>query len=558
MVGKRSLSLVECPPGKEAPPIRIALYHGWELIGSGSNEYTRYFARSLAAAGHEVHVLCREEQVERIDFATSAYRWSRDGRREPVFEGRPVEPRGRCTIHVLPHGEVRPVFVTDKQRAGNVKAFKEMSDAEVTAYREMNVRVVTEVLRAHPVDILHANHVVLQPTVAAEACGALGIPFIIYPHGSAIEYTVRPDPRFKAFLAGAIERCAGLIIGSDEVRNRILELYPERREAILEKSQIIGVGVDTSLFEPVPRSERDDAIARLKAARPGGGKTAALEVELRQRLDAGELEAALAYHEAYVHAAPDEGVAEKVERVPWRDGAILLFVGALTVGKGLQSVIAGLPRVLAKVPDAHLVIVGSGRYREVLEALVHAIATGNRGLLEQLTARGNDLDRTHLSGAWADVSAYLARGESLEATLAAGAGFAEHVHFLGRLNHDLLRFVFPCADVALFPSVIPEAYPLVLMESLSNGVLPTASNFSGFAEGLDQLVPDLGQARVEQMRLPMDAAVRVQGIADRLAGLLSDRRDWSAELRAIATARYDWAIRVEQMVGAYEEYGGVR
>ena len=40
--------------------MRIGLYHGYELTGSGSNEYTRYLARSLLGAGHEVHTICRD------------------------------------------------------------------------------------------------------------------------------------------------------------------------------------------------------------------------------------------------------------------------------------------------------------------------------------------------------------------------------------------------------------------------------------------------------------------------------------------------------------------
>ena len=536
--------------------MRIAIFHGWELTGSGSNEYARYFSWALARAGHEVHVVCREEHPERIAHATAAYRWDGRGGCEELFTGREVDAAGACTVHVLPHGEVRPVFVTDKQREGHVKAFSDMSDAEVEAYRVLATRALTDVLRAHPVDLLHANHVVLQPTIAAEACGELGIPFIIYPHGSAIEYTVRPDPRFQAFLEQAIVDCAGLIIGSEEVRRRILELYPHRRDDVLARSEIIGVGVDTALFAPVPRDRRLESIARLTAAAPGGGKGDALEQELKRRLDSGELEAVLDYRDAYPHSHPDEGVVQKLDAIPWQDGSLMLFVGALTVGKGLQSVIAGLPRVLREVPNAHLVIVGSGAYREVLEALVHAIATGNGDLLDRLTARGNDLDQTHLSGPWADVAAYLAQADNRDVTLSAGPALAEHVHFLGRLNHDLLRFVFPCVDLALFPSVIPEAYPLVLMESLANGVLPVASDFSGFAEGLDNLEPDLGAERVSLMRLPVEDETRVAGMARRLGALLDQRRDWSDELRAIATARYDWSNRAVQMVAAYERYSG--
>ena len=110
--------------------------------------------------------------------------------------------------------------------------------------------------------------------------------------------------------------------------------------------------------------------------------------------------------------------------LPWGRGRMALFVGALTVGKGLQSVIAAWPRVLQQVPDAHLVIVGSGSYREVLEGLVHAIAAGDAKLLDALVESGNDLDGTHASGPWLDVEAYLATPAGRAAALGAGPEFA--------------------------------------------------------------------------------------------------------------------------------------
>ena len=63
--------------------MRIGILHGYELTGSGSNEYTRYLSRALARAGHEVHLLCREPDPERFQ---------EDG----------------CTVHVLPDASVRP------------------------------------------------------------------------------------------------------------------------------------------------------------------------------------------------------------------------------------------------------------------------------------------------------------------------------------------------------------------------------------------------------------------------------------------------------------------
>ena len=95
--------------------------------------------------------------------------------------------------------------------------------------------------------------------------------------------------------------------------------------------------------------------------------------------------------------------------------------------------------------------------------------------------------------------------------------------FTGRLNHSLLRHVFPCADLAVFPSLIPEAYPLVLMESLANGVLPLVSDFSGFSEGLNNLVPHLGEECISRMRIPVEPANRIMHIAESLSSVCCDK-----------------------------------
>ena len=129
----------------------------------------------------------------------------------------------------------------------------------------------------------------------------------------------------------------------------------------------------------------------------------------------------------------------------------------------------------------------------------------------------------------------------------------DHVHFTGRLSHRYLCHLFPCSDVAEFPSVIPEAYPLVLMESLANGVLPAASNFSGFAEGLDALAEDLGAEMVSLLRLPTAPDRAVISMADQLATLLQRGGDDELRrtMRGIAVERYDWRVRAEQMALAY-------
>ena len=171
--------------------MRIALFHGFELTGSGSNEYTRYLSRALARRGHEIHVLCREPFPDRIPHVSQAFSWSLSGESRRTVSRSVTD--GGVTVHQLPHGLVRPVYLTDKERSGNVKSFEALTDEELARYHEENVRVVGRVLATLDVDIVHANHLVWQPSVLAD----LPHPFVIFPHGSAIEYTVRRDARYR-------------------------------------------------------------------------------------------------------------------------------------------------------------------------------------------------------------------------------------------------------------------------------------------------------------------------------------------------------------------------
>lgn len=536
--------------------MRIGLFHGYELTGSGSNEYTRYLAASLAEAGHEVHVLCREAKPEHLPFVTSTFRWNAHGVAEALFEKK--DEKAGCTLHQMPHGPVRPVFLTDKQRDGNVKAFTALTDAEIDSYRRLNEAVLGAILEKLDLDVLHANHIVFQPVAAVRPCRDTKTPLIIYPHGSAIEYTVKQDERFRRLALEGLTGCAGMIVGNREVRDRILRLYPERNEEIAAKTRIVGVGVDTSLFKPVARGERNLSIQQLAAeVEAEGGKGPGQEAELIDRLKRGDLSATGDFLDRYDHSMPDAALRHKLERIPWNRN-IVLFVGSLTVGKGVQSLIAALPLVLHEYPGTYLVVVGSGSYREVLEALVHAVSSGDGELLLRLTRKGMDLDRNELTGPWGDVQAFLEKGSNLALLLERGGNLDQHIHFLGRLDHSLLRFIFPCADMAVFPSIVPEAYPLVVMESLANGVVPLVTDFSGFSDSVDELEPFLGKELTDRIRIPREDTIRVERIASNLIALLGDEKLHGAGpvLRRIAEENFDWKLRAAQMVEAYGDLTG--
>jgi len=533
--------------------MKIGLYHGYELTGSGSNEYTRYIARAFFQAGHEVHIICREPHPEKIPYLTNVLSWNRDGDYEVLLSSHSSDIP--CFLHQLPHGEVRPVFLTDKQRGGNVKSFVALSDKELNDYHKLNQFLLTQILSKFHLDVLHANHLIYQPVAALSPCQKTQTPLIVFPHGSEIEYTIKLDERFKRLALQGILGCQGLIVGNREVQNRILQLYPDCRELILEKSCIVGVGVDTSLFRPLERTMRAESIEKLMRSKGGGGKDQNLRRELHNRLRNGELEAVRDYSDSYDHSLPDSDLNDHLRRIPW-DQHVLLFVGALTVGKGLQSLITALPFVLQKRPLTHLVIVGAGAYREVLEAYVFAIENSNRELILHFINKGNDLDRNELTGPWEDVKHFLSQSQNFEALLKIGKGIENHTHFLGQLDHSRLPYLFPCADLAIFPSVIPEAYPLVLMESLSNGVLPIVTYFSGFKDGVDELIGFLGKSITDKIKIPMDNELRVQTIINNLGDLLSDEsiKTLGTTLRKIAVENHDWNLKASDMLSAYRRF----
>ena len=103
---------------------------------------------------------------------------------------------------------------------------------------------------------------------------------------------------------------------------------------------------------------------------------------------------------------------------------------------------------------------------------------------------------------------------------------------------------------------VPEAYANVLFESLSNGVLPMASYFSGLACGLDDLVPHLGQDLVDLMKISVDDATRIPCLIKNLSRILSEKtlEPISPKLRMIAVENFDWDIRAQQMVAAYSKF----
>jgi len=534
--------------------LKIGLYHGYNLTGSGSNEFTRYLAKTFLDQGHTVHIICREYHPEKVEYIGQLWQWNRNGKCvESVIN---PQYQDKCTLHQIPYGDFYPVYISGKQRSDTFKAFIDLTDQELSEFTQLNEFLLMQIFKRIELDILHTNHLVMQPSIAIKPCRIHNIPFIIYPHGSAIEYTVKKDTRYLNHAKQAIEACHGLIIGNHEVTNRICDLFPDLEELILAKTEIVGVGVDTQLFSPLERQRRAENInlfLHSESLNNTDGKSPQLVTELHQALRNKQYSSISNYDERYTHNQVDTDIKQKLISINFSN-PILLFVGALTVGKGLQSLICALPNIYKAYPDTQLLIIGAGSFREVLEAFIYALATHDQDLLACILENRFDNKRASENSYWQDAVYFLDNLNNREEYFVYAKRLLKQVKFLGRFNHEQLSYVFPCADVAVFPSVVPEAYPLVLMESLANGVIPIVSYFSGFKDGLDDLEQYLETDWIENMKIPMLVERRIETLTLHILKLLNKLKsaDISSQLARIAHDQYDWNHRGVQLIAAYQ------
>ncbi|MBK6762344.1 MAG: glycosyltransferase family 4 protein [Micrococcales bacterium] len=215
--------------------MRIFIWHGYLLHGTGSNEYTRALARTLAGQGHQVTVFSQDPDAAQIDLGGAVV-------------VRPSLP-GRL-----------PVFVLDRYPDMEPALLGDCSREELDAFVEANAAA----LRDHgPADLLIANHVLLGAPVAA----ASGLPSLVKAHGSELEYAMRANSTLCQWAARSLQQCLGVIAGSEHIKAVVTDLGGTDPQAIT----VIPPGVDTDFMRPLPREQAlAGLLAEARADVPGG------------------------------------------------------------------------------------------------------------------------------------------------------------------------------------------------------------------------------------------------------------------------------------------------
>jgi glycosyltransferase involved in cell wall biosynthesis len=467
--------------------VKVLIFHGYLLRGTGSNVYNASLARALARLGHEVHLLCQ-------DRGTTDLR---------------ADGPGSVTIHNPDIGGLLPVFVRDSYEGFEVKTFSELSDEELDRYIEANVAAVRQVVdAAGGVDAAVANHLVMGPAILARA----GLRYALKVHGSDLSYTVLPDlDRFRPYALEAIAGASGVLVGSGHIAERLRQAVGDAADA---KVRLGPPGVDTELFSPLAPEQRAD---RLR--------------DLARALRAAE--------DGAWGRDPRRG-ADTVDWFADAPGARVVFVGKLIVSKGVDLLLAAWPLVRAANPEARLLVVGFGELEPALTRTWVALESGDLGPLAELSRRGRGLE----GGAeerLGMLTAFL--GDQPKGYPKAARAAAGSVRFSGRLEHDEVGALVPTTDALVFPSTFPEAFGMVAAEAASAGVLPVSAAHSGAAEVSRELVRELPEQAASLVSFELDDGA-VEGIADRINRWLaldaSTRDAAQRALRATVARLWSW------------------
>ena len=112
---------------------------------------------------------------------------------------------------------------------------------------------------------------------------------------------------------------------------------------------------------------------------------------------------------------------------------IILFMGRLVYEKGVQNLVAAMPKILDNYHDAKLIIAGKG------------------GMLGELQNQVNNL------------------------------GLGNKVYFTGHLSPKQVQKMYKCADVSVFPSTY-EPFGIVAIEAMLSGIPIVVSDIGGLNE----------------------------------------------------------------------------
>jgi len=532
--------------------MRITIVHGYFLSDSGSAVYVRELAREMKRRGHEVTLVCQEQEPQHFGFIDCAWQLHSSNREAGIVYGEDRAGRGRdagpgtredsqgspadtgrgpggagyCRL-VRPHlGGRLLTYVAGPFPGFEARPLQDAEDEEVEAYLQANVTALETVFRRWPPRLVQANHAVMQPCIVRRALapaagkgagevyartrtgetgGSSRTPYIVTVHGSALNFTVRKDERMGRFAEEGLGGARAVAALSRSSRDEVVSFLRTSGMDLSGKSHVVPPGVDTGLFGPQ---------------------------------DAGKGETTGDVAEAAVAGVIGNGKSSR------GSAGTLLFVGRLLWTKGPQYAVAALPLILARRPRTRLFIAGDGPMREPLLRLIDYLDAGDLAGAGRLLIQEPELR----SGEGYGPVLPRMDGKETESYLEAATGrVRDSITFLGHQSHRRLAPLYSAADLVLSPSVFPEAFALVSAEAMASGALPLATYQTGLRDPLDAAKWLLGDEALTRLRPGRELTRELASTAlHLLEAFPTGDAGFRGKLHRLAAREYSWARVAER------------
>ena len=486
--------------------MRILLWHGWLLEGSGSNVATARVAERYRAAGHDVVLLCQERHPERYPWIDAFGSVDAGGPSE--LTAQPVERAdGRCVLLRPRIGAMIPVFVLDRYEGfDEVRRFVDLSDDELGSYLRRNVESLRAAAAWHGTEITFTGHAIPGSAIGGRALGAGR--YVAKIHGSDIEYAVRIQERYRELAREGLVDALAVVGPTADVLDRCAALVPGIEDLV----RIVPPGVEVAAFRPRDRTEALREVAELLDADPAAarGRPSSVDAHVERALAQRDAAALDALAETYDQAVPEPDAATRLRRLAGTSGPIVGYLGKLIPQKGVELLLQAHRMAEHR---AHALVVGFGTYREWLAALTIALERRDAEALTWLREAGDIPIEAPLD---------LVRETEEPA-----------VTFTGRLDHRYAPDALAAMDVMVVPSILPEAFGMVAAEGAAAGALPLVARHSGLGEVGAALETAIGRPGLLTFEPGPGAVARVASALDRVLELPPGERD---ELRRVVSA----------------------
>ena len=260
--------------------MKIVIWHGYLLGGTGSNVYTRQLAREWSRGGNDVTVISQEPHPERYDL-------------------------GGAQVVRPDVGGLLPTFVLDHYEGYRVELLQDCSREELDVWVEANAAAVRDQL---PADLVLCNHVLLGGAVGL----ASGARYAVKAHGSELEYSMRGRPALEEWGREVLDAATATFVGSAHIREVVKEVCGH-----VDRVHEVPPGVDIEEWRPQPR---DAALAALVAE---ARRDPPNPINANERL-------------------PDERNAERLAAFLAGDEPTVVYFGKLLHNKGVHVLLEAL------------------------------------------------------------------------------------------------------------------------------------------------------------------------------------------------------------------------